>query len=192
MGPFLCSKLFPWNHSFPFDNERTASILCNRSRSRPWTSCVPVCWRSWTILAMKGRQTVSVCFSGKFLFLNSHRCLCFILVFCFFFPALRQNKQYFNPSDTNTLVGAVAFGKGLSKCRPPGPVAQGHPGPGTMMSGSSALQQAAIGNGPVQQAGSVGPQQPGQQGKSQEELFRFGLISPCRRNTPLLCAYLPY
>ncbi|TNM87648.1 mediator of RNA polymerase II transcription subunit 8 [Takifugu rubripes] len=79
--------------------------------------------------------------------------------------SLRQNKQYFNPADTNTLVGAVAFGKGLSKCRPPGPVAQGHPGPGTMMGGTSALQQATIGAGPVQQAGSVGPQQPGQQGK---------------------------
>lgn len=95
------------------------------------------------------------------------------------FPALRQNKQYFNPADTNTLVGAVAFGKGLSKCRPPGPVGQGHPGPGTMMSGTSALQQATIGAGPVQPAGSVGPQQPGQQGKSQGELFMLGFISRC-------------
>uniref|UniRef100_H3CNX1 Mediator of RNA polymerase II transcription subunit 8 n=1 Tax=Tetraodon nigroviridis TaxID=99883 RepID=H3CNX1_TETNG len=79
--------------------------------------------------------------------------------------SLRQNKQYFNPADTNTLVGAVAFGRGLSKCRPAGPVAPGHPGPGTMMGGGTALQQAAIGGGAVQQAGSVVPQQQGQQGK---------------------------
>lgn len=106
--------------------------------------------------------------------------LCFILGLSLSFPALRQNKQYFNPADTNTLVGAVAFGKGLSKCRPPGPVAQGHPGPGTMMGGASALQQATIGAGPVQQAGSVGPQQQGQQGKSQGELFILGLFSKVR------------
>lgn len=85
---------------------------------------------------------------------------------CLPFPALRQNKQYFNPADTNTLVGAVAFGRGLSKCRPAGPVAPGHPGPGTMMGGGTALQQAAIGGGAVQQAGSVVPQQQGQQGRS--------------------------
>lgn len=103
--------------------------------------------------------------------------LCLILGLSLSFPALRQNKQYFNPADTNTLVGAVAFGKGLSKCRPPGPVAQGHPGPGTMMGGTSTLQQATIGAGAVQQAGSVGPQQPGQQGKSQGELFILGLFS---------------
>ncbi|KAF3835683.1 hypothetical protein F7725_028241 [Dissostichus mawsoni] len=32
--------------------------------------------------------------------------------------AIRQSKPSFNPADTNALVGAVAFGKGLSKCRP--------------------------------------------------------------------------
>lgn len=68
--------MFPLNHSFPFGNERNVSIMCNRSRSRHWISCVPVCWRSWTIPVMKGRQTASVCFSGHFRFLNSHRCVC--------------------------------------------------------------------------------------------------------------------
>uniref|UniRef100_A0A3Q2CWT9 Mediator of RNA polymerase II transcription subunit 8 n=1 Tax=Cyprinodon variegatus TaxID=28743 RepID=A0A3Q2CWT9_CYPVA len=34
--------------------------------------------------------------------------------------ASRLNKPSFNPGDTNALVAAVAFGKGLSKCRPPG------------------------------------------------------------------------
>uniref|UniRef100_A0A3P8UIX9 Mediator of RNA polymerase II transcription subunit 8 n=1 Tax=Cynoglossus semilaevis TaxID=244447 RepID=A0A3P8UIX9_CYNSE len=70
--------------------------------------------------------------------------------------ALRQNKQSFNPADTNALVSAVAFGKGLSKCRPPGPVAPGHPGQVTMNTGTTA--QAAMGGGVV-------PQQQGQPGK---------------------------
>lgn len=80
-------------------------------------------------------------------------------------PALRQNKPSFNPADTNALVGAVAFGKGLSKCRPPGPVAQGHPGQGPMMSGGPTLQQVTIGGGSGQQAGMGGPVAPQQQGQ---------------------------
>lgn len=82
--------------------------------------------------------------------------------------ALRQNKPSFNPADTNALVGAVAFGKGLSKCRPPGPVAPGLPGQGPMMSGGPTLQQVTIGGGSGQQApmgGPVPPQQQGQPGK---------------------------
>ncbi|XP_044055407.1 mediator of RNA polymerase II transcription subunit 8 isoform X4 [Siniperca chuatsi] len=79
--------------------------------------------------------------------------------------AIRQNKPSFNPADTNALVGAVAFGKGLSKCRPPGPVAPGHPGQGPMMSGGPTLQQVTIGGGSGQQAGMGGPVAPQQQGQ---------------------------
>ncbi|XP_068599782.1 mediator of RNA polymerase II transcription subunit 8 [Brachionichthys hirsutus] len=78
--------------------------------------------------------------------------------------AIRQNKPSFNPADTNALVGAVAFGKGLSKCRPPGPVSSGHPGQGSMMSGGPTLQQVTIGGGSGQQAGLGGPVAPQQQG----------------------------
>lgn len=107
----------------------------------------------------------------------------FVFHAVFFFPALRQNKQYFNPADTNMLVGAVAFGKGLSKCRPAGPVAPGHPGPGNMMGGGSALQQGAIGGGSVQQAGSVVPQQQGQQGRNHAD--EQGSPPPQRSAVPL-------
>lgn len=88
-------------------------------------------------------------------------------------PAVRQNKPSFNPADTNALVGAVAFGKGLSKCRPPGPVAPGHPGQGPMMSSGPTLQQVTIGGGSNQQAGMGGPvaqQQQGQPGRRPGEL----------------------
>lgn len=77
----------------------------------------------------------------------------------------RQSKPSFNPADTNALVSAVAFGKGLSKCRPPGPVAPGHPGQGPMMSGGPTLQQVTIGGGSGQQAGMGGPVAPQQQGQ---------------------------
>ncbi|XP_054916483.1 mediator of RNA polymerase II transcription subunit 8 isoform X2 [Poeciliopsis prolifica] len=69
--------------------------------------------------------------------------------------ASRLNKPSFNPGDTNALVAAVAFGKGLSKCRPPGPMAPGHPGQGPMMSGGPTLQQVTIGGGGGQQAGKM-------------------------------------
>ncbi|KAM9482890.1 mediator of RNA polymerase II transcription subunit 8 [Clarias gariepinus] len=81
--------------------------------------------------------------------------------------ALRQNKQWFNPTDTNALVAAVGFGKGLSKCRPPTSVAPGHPGQ-NMMAGGPTLQQVTIAGAPGHQAGigaSVAQQQPGQPGK---------------------------
>lgn len=98
---------------------------------------------------------------------------------CFFFlyvPALRQNKPSFNPADTNALVGAVAFGKGLSKCRPPGPVAPGLPGQGPMMSGGPTLQQVTIGGAPGQQGalgGAVAPQQQGQPGRTAVQLGQY-------------------
>lgn len=71
------------------------------------------------------------------------------------FPGLRPNKQTFNPADTNALVAAVAFGKGLSNWRPSGssgPGQPGQPGAGTILA-ASGLQQ-------VQMAGAPGQQQP--------------------------------
>ncbi|KAJ8279397.1 hypothetical protein COCON_G00064630 [Conger conger] len=79
--------------------------------------------------------------------------------------AMRQNKPSFNPADTTALVAAVGFGKGLAKCRPPGPVAPGQPGQGPMMSGGPTLQQVTIAGSSGQQTaiGAPGPpQQPGQ------------------------------
>uniref|UniRef100_A0A8C1ZMM0 Mediator of RNA polymerase II transcription subunit 8 n=1 Tax=Cyprinus carpio TaxID=7962 RepID=A0A8C1ZMM0_CYPCA len=81
--------------------------------------------------------------------------------------ALRQNKPSFNPADTNALVAAVGFGKGLSKCRPPGSVPSGHPGQ-PMMSTGPTLQQVTIAGTTGHQAGMGGQgtqQQPGQPGK---------------------------
>ncbi|XP_007244222.2 mediator of RNA polymerase II transcription subunit 8 [Astyanax mexicanus] len=81
--------------------------------------------------------------------------------------AIRQNKPSFNPTDTTALVAAVGFGKGLSKCRPPGPVNTGHPGQ-PMMTGGPTLQQVTIAGTSGHQAGmgaSVAQQQPGQPGK---------------------------
>ncbi|TFK01918.1 ovomucoid-like [Platysternon megacephalum] len=69
---------------------------------------------------------------------------------------LRQNKQTFNPADTNALVAAVAFGKGLSNRRPPGsggPVQASQPGAGTIIAGASGIQQ-------VQMSGASSQQQP--------------------------------
>uniref|UniRef100_A0A7M4FJS3 Mediator of RNA polymerase II transcription subunit 8 n=1 Tax=Crocodylus porosus TaxID=8502 RepID=A0A7M4FJS3_CROPO len=69
---------------------------------------------------------------------------------------LRQNKQTFNPTDTNALVAAVAFGKGLSNRRPPGsggPVQSGQPGTGPIIAGASGMQQVQISGAPT-------PQQP--------------------------------
>ncbi|XP_048869551.1 mediator of RNA polymerase II transcription subunit 8 [Brienomyrus brachyistius] len=82
--------------------------------------------------------------------------------------AARQNKPFFNPADTTALVAAVGFGKGLAKCRPPGPVTPGQPGQGPIMAGGPSLQQVAVSGSSNQQAaigGPVPPQQPGQPGK---------------------------
>ncbi|KAJ8418573.1 hypothetical protein AAFF_G00000720 [Aldrovandia affinis] len=87
--------------------------------------------------------------------------------------AVRQNKQSFNPADTTALVAAVGFGKGLAKCRPPGPVAPGQPGQGPMMTGGPTLQQVTIAGSSGQQAAIGGPvpsQQPGQPGKMQSNI----------------------
>uniref|UniRef100_A0A8C2TDB0 Mediator of RNA polymerase II transcription subunit 8 n=1 Tax=Coturnix japonica TaxID=93934 RepID=A0A8C2TDB0_COTJA len=67
---------------------------------------------------------------------------------------LRQNKQTFNPTDTNALVAAVAFGKGLSNRRPPGSggsVQSGQPGAGAIIAGASGMQQVPMSTAPAQQ-----------------------------------------
>uniref|UniRef100_A0A2K6CF69 Mediator of RNA polymerase II transcription subunit 8 n=1 Tax=Macaca nemestrina TaxID=9545 RepID=A0A2K6CF69_MACNE len=67
---------------------------------------------------------------------------------------LRPNKQTFNPTDTNALVAAVAFGKGLSNWRPSGssgPGQPGQPGAGTILAGTSGLQQVQMAGAPSQQ-----------------------------------------
>ncbi|PNI52650.1 MED8 isoform 1 [Pan troglodytes] len=67
---------------------------------------------------------------------------------------LRPNKQTFNPTDTNALVAAVAFGKGLSNWRPSGssgPGQAGQPGAGTILAGTSGLQQVQMAGAPSQQ-----------------------------------------
>ncbi|XP_063283735.1 mediator of RNA polymerase II transcription subunit 8 isoform X2 [Pelobates fuscus] len=59
---------------------------------------------------------------------------------------LRQNKQTYNPTDTNALVAAVAFGKGLSNRRPPGqggPMASGQAA-GGMLQGSAGMAQGPM------------------------------------------------
>ncbi|MEE6495112.1 hypothetical protein FKM82_001956 [Ascaphus truei] len=67
---------------------------------------------------------------------------------------LRQNKQTYNPTDTHALVAAVAFGKGLSNRRPPGPggpMAPGQQGPGGMLQGAAGMQQVSMSMAPNQQ-----------------------------------------
>ncbi|EPQ07680.1 Mediator of RNA polymerase II transcription subunit 8 [Myotis brandtii] len=67
---------------------------------------------------------------------------------------LRPNKQTFNPADTNALVAAVAFGKGLSNWRPSGSSGSGQPGQpgtGTILTGASGLQQVQMTGAPSQQ-----------------------------------------
>uniref|UniRef100_A0A8D0L4U2 Mediator of RNA polymerase II transcription subunit 8 n=1 Tax=Sphenodon punctatus TaxID=8508 RepID=A0A8D0L4U2_SPHPU len=84
---------------------------------------------------------------------------------------LRQNKQTFNPADTNALVAAVAFGKGLSNRRPPGsggPVQSGQPGASTIIAGAPGMQQVPMAGAPSQQQpllGGVAMSQAGQPGK---------------------------
>lgn len=71
-----------------------------------------------------------------------------------FSSGLRPNKQTFNPADTNALVAAVAFGKGLSNWRPSGssgPGQPGQPGTGTILAGASGLQQVQMTGAPSQQ-----------------------------------------
>lgn len=71
-----------------------------------------------------------------------------------FSSGLRPNKQTFNPADTNALVAAVAFGKGLSNWRPSGGSGPGQPGQqaaGTILAGASGLQQVQMAGAPSQQ-----------------------------------------
>ncbi|XP_053549580.1 mediator of RNA polymerase II transcription subunit 8 [Bombina bombina] len=82
--------------------------------------------------------------------------------------SLRQNKQTFNPTDTNALVAAVAFGKGLSNRRPPGgPMAPGQAGAGGMLQGAPGMQQVSMNMAPNQQQhmGGVNMGQANQPGK---------------------------
>ncbi|XP_028301357.1 mediator of RNA polymerase II transcription subunit 8-like isoform X2 [Gouania willdenowi] len=107
--------------------------------------------------------------------------------------SMRQNKPSFNPADTSALVGAVAFGKGLSKCRPPGPGAPGHPGQGPQMGSCPTLQQVTLGGASTQQGGlggPVAPQQQGQPGKNthmvQHYLYRYIYIDILGLSTNIL------
>nr|XP_033772056.1 mediator of RNA polymerase II transcription subunit 8 isoform X2 [Geotrypetes seraphini] len=77
---------------------------------------------------------------------------------------LRQNKQTFNPADTNALVAAVTFGKGLSNRRPPGvggSVPPNQAGASSMLSGTAGMQQVQIPIPTNQQQGIVQSGQPG-------------------------------
>lgn len=84
---------------------------------------------------------------------------------------LRQNKQTYNPADTNALVVAVAFGKGLSNRRPPGPggpLGPGQSAAGGMLPGAAGMQQVPMTLPPNQQQhmpGGVPMAQTGQPGK---------------------------
>ncbi|XP_075688779.1 mediator of RNA polymerase II transcription subunit 8 [Rhinoderma darwinii] len=84
--------------------------------------------------------------------------------------SLRQNKPTYNPTDTNALVVAVAFGKGLSNRRPPGPggpMGPGQSAAGGMLSGAAGMQQVSMTLQPNQQhmPGGVPMAQAGQPGK---------------------------
>uniref|UniRef100_K7G1C2 Mediator of RNA polymerase II transcription subunit 8 n=1 Tax=Pelodiscus sinensis TaxID=13735 RepID=K7G1C2_PELSI len=77
----------------------------------------------------------------------------------------------FNPADTNALVAAVAFGKGLSNRRPPGsggPVQASQPGASAILAGASGIQQVQMSGASSQQQpmlGGVQMPQAGQPGK---------------------------
>ncbi|XP_042190767.1 mediator of RNA polymerase II transcription subunit 8 isoform X2 [Callorhinchus milii] len=84
--------------------------------------------------------------------------------------ALRQSKQTFNPADTNALVAAVGFGRGLSKpIRPQGPGGPVPPGqtlPGAGLPGGPSMAQVSMQSGPNQQQGMAAQVPPqGQPGK---------------------------
>ncbi|XP_040263761.1 mediator of RNA polymerase II transcription subunit 8 isoform X2 [Bufo bufo] len=84
---------------------------------------------------------------------------------------IRQNKPTYNPADTNALVVAVAFGKGLSNRRPPGPggpMGPGQAAPGGMLPGAAGMQQVSMNMQTNQQQhmpGGVSMAQAGQPGK---------------------------
>lgn len=89
-----------------------------------------------------------------------------------FYPiGLRQNKQTFNPADTNALVAAVAFGKGLSNRRPTGvgsSVPTSQQAANAIIAGASTMQQVQMSGAPNQpqpMLGGVQMPQAGQPGK---------------------------
>ncbi|XP_072275430.1 mediator of RNA polymerase II transcription subunit 8 [Pyxicephalus adspersus] len=82
--------------------------------------------------------------------------------------SLRQNKQTYNPNDTNALVAAVAFGKGLSNRRPPGPggpMGAGQTGASGMLPGAASMQQMSMPPNQQQHMAGVPMAQGGQPGK---------------------------
>ncbi|XP_068095555.1 mediator of RNA polymerase II transcription subunit 8-B-like isoform X4 [Hyperolius riggenbachi] len=84
--------------------------------------------------------------------------------------SLRQNKATYNPTDTNALVAAVAFGKGLSNRRPTGPggpMGPGQAGASGMLQGAATMQSGPMSMPPNQQQHMPGVQmaQGGQPGK---------------------------
>ncbi|XP_043820578.1 mediator of RNA polymerase II transcription subunit 8-like [Dromiciops gliroides] len=101
---------------------------------------------------------------------------------------LRQNKQTFNPTDTNDLVAAVAFGKGLSNWRPPGKSGPGQPGQPkeqALLAGASGMQQFQMTGTPSQQqstliSGVQIPQagQPGKMPKAMKNKFKSVSVHP--------------
>ena len=107
---------------------------------------------------------------------------------------LRPNKQTFNPADTNALVAAVAFGKGLSNWRPSGssgPSQPGQPGAGTVLAGASGLQQVQMAGAPSQQQpmlSGVQMAQAGQPGKA----TRTGLVTDLEQGCENKLGYLPH
>lgn len=105
----------------------------------PWAACA--------------KQTIKKVNSGPAVIIFGLRCHNAQFLF-FFSTGLRQNKQTFNPTDTNALVAAVAFGKGLSNRRPPGSggsVQSGQPGAGAIIAGASGMQQVPMSSAPAQQ-----------------------------------------
>ncbi|OBS70854.1 hypothetical protein A6R68_00596 [Neotoma lepida] len=67
---------------------------------------------------------------------------------------ISKEERESESGDTNALVAAVAFGKGLSNWRPSGssgPGQPGQPGAGTILAGASGLQQVQMAGAPNQQ-----------------------------------------
>lgn len=122
-------------------------------------------------------------------------------VLLLFSLGLRPNKQTFNPADTNALVAAVAFGKGLSNWRPSGssgPGQPGQPGAGTILAGASGLQQVQMAGAPNQQQPMLSGVQMAQAGQPGEvtwtdtqecgnELDHLSLLHPRPPVRPEVC-----
>ncbi|KAM8930113.1 mediator of RNA polymerase II transcription subunit 8 [Pelodytes ibericus] len=97
--------------------------------------------------------------------------------------SLRQNKQTYNPTDTNALVAAVAFGKGLSNRRPPGPggpMSSGQGG-GGMIQGTGGIQQVNMSLPPNQQQHMAQGGQPGKIPSSIKTNIKSASMHPYQR-----------